>query len=447
MATLDENLLRFIRANNVLGAPSRTESPVVNAPTAQGQEGGNIQDLINQLYTPDSRFSDEYRTHLSRMPTRENPRFLNKLVASLYGAAGDFEGVNRSLYPGYTRDMEEWETRRRALEPAMTYERYQNTNERSSAYQTASNVLRERSIANQEELGRRAADARDYANQIRALVAQGGQIVEDEKTGQTFLVYRDGRKVPLDINKIPPLELEALKQSNRVASEDQRQDNRVEIENMRAATRSEIAALSLANQAELATLRAQLAGQNKWSNPVQAFDKDNKPLPFLISTNGVTGEVKKIPLDDAVIRTTSPGSGGDSEATQSETQKAAGISNKALQLANSNPQWAKYIRFSGTGASRRFIGITRPGMFFGPDQATYNSIFQAIYGREPYTAAPGITGGNQNVQPRSNTPTTNTNRPNRPTVGRVRVKGPNNQVGTVSAEDAKRLPEGWSIVE
>jgi len=225
-------------------------------------------------------------------------------------------------------------------------------------------------------------------SQLDAIKAQGWKL----KTGDDGFIYAisaDGtqtRKTEVKSGELSDSEKIRLQLDSSLQQIDARGDIQKDINNADNATRAEIAALSRETQSELIRLRSELQGQNKWSPPVQAFDKDGKPLPFMISANGVSGESKKIPLDDGTVtRTTPPGSGGSSGGTQSETQKSAGITNKAQQVATSNPEWAKYIKFSGTGSSRRFTGITTSGLVFGPKQDVYNQIYQAVYG-EPFTA-------------------------------------------------------------
>lgn len=365
--------------------PTRPGDRPVNMDNSALGDSNDIADIMAGIFHPDNTYSTMYKTALDSMPQRTAPTKTRKVLGFIAGL-GDKgpEKEEQVLYGDYHRNLGDWEERMKYLQPAMNYERYENSNDRSAAYQTAQSVLRERDIKRKETADAKTAEARDYANQIRAQVAKGGQFIADDKTHQGYMVYKDGTKVPIDITKLSPLEIEEFKQQGRMELANTNNAARMDIANTNNASREDIANLRNDLQMELLKSRYELMGQNKWSNPVQAFDKDNKPLPFLISTNGVTGEVKKIALDDAVIRTTSPGSGGKGAAAQSETQKAAGITNRARQIASNNPDWSKYIKFDTQG---RFTGITRPGLVFGPNKELHDKIYQAVYG-EPFTATP-----------------------------------------------------------
>lgn len=416
-----DNLARILRLNNIFGPhPSDQSGPTLSdnmpgspmvmnaapapmqnqAPSTNQQPDANqsVGDLLQSLYTPEHTYSDMYKADIDAMPQRKKPSIKAKIAASLVGMGGNIKEVDSVLNGKYNEELSDWLTKTKALEPAMTYERYGNTNDRTNAYQTASTVLRERDLARKEKDSAFNQDITNKKLALQAITAQGWKL----KTGKDGYIYSissasgEQKNTGVKSGELSDLDKIQLKLDADEKMEDKRQENRLGLEDARQMNREEINNLRNDVQVELMKQRYELMGQNKWSNPVQAFDKDGKSLPFMISVNGVTGESKQIPIDDARTRVIPPGSGGSSSTTQSETQKAAGITNKARQIASNNPAWAKYIKFDNSG---RFTGITRPGLIFGPKEDVHNQIYQAIYG-EPFTATPVKLNENPSNQPK-----------------------------------------------
>src|SRR5688572_29014276 len=294
--------------NNAAMTGQQADRPVMQS---------DIVGLINSLYTPEKTYTDMYEKTLSERPERNKPGIGRKIAASALGFFGGVPAAEEHMYGGYNRKMRDWHDRMEALEPGLTAEKNTNANNRQLALSTATAALNERK---QEEVERKNR----ASEQLGALKAQGWQL----KTGEDGFVYAvsavtgeskktnvksgdlsDAEKIRLQLDSA----LTQIQARGEIQTSINDADNatRIAVENANRASREEIAALRADVQSQLLQQRYELAGQNKWSTPVQAFDKDGKPLPFMLSTNGVTGEVKKIQLDEGVVtRVTPPGSGG-----------------------------------------------------------------------------------------------------------------------------------------
>lgn len=382
--------------DEVRGIDNRLGSITMGRNAAMGSnpyDDSDIGKLMNTLYSPEHRYSDLYEQELNKMPQRTKPSTGRKIVATLAGMGGGVKAADQVLDAPYNEALGDWEAKMKYLSPGMTYERYANSNERSNAYQTAQAILRERGLQQSALKNQQIYETQQKKLALQSMVAQGWKL----KTSDDGYIYRIA-SVPGSQPENTGVRSDELSDYEKIqmridaadALEDKRQGNRLELEHAQAADRTDLTNLRADIQGQLQQMRYDLMGQNRWSNPVQAFDKDGKPLPYALSINGVTGEAKKIDLNDARMRVIPPGSGGSGNV-QTETQKAAGISNRARQVKAENTDWGKYIKFDKSG---RFTQITRPGYLFGPDQQTYEKIYEKIY-QEPFTAQPAETLKNQ----------------------------------------------------
>jgi hypothetical protein len=136
--------------------PMNDRPPDISQLNMTGEREGNL----NQVYSPQHEYSDLYRRGLDEMPQRNKPGMLRKILAITAGVGlGSPEAGDQALYAPYYRQMGDWQERMRALQPGMTAERYENTNERmmnrdilANKERDRQNDIRERDVARREQL-------------------------------------------------------------------------------------------------------------------------------------------------------------------------------------------------------------------------------------------------------------------------------------------------------
>lgn len=340
---------------------------------------GKSNNLLEE-FTPETFFSDEFKKAYGERPERPNPGKVKRILAGIVGGfARDPKAVNNILYGGYDRDVADWKTRLDQIQPGLQAERYANVNERTLLNQQRGRELEEGRLRLSQS---NAAAKQDLDNRKLALQ----QFKADNpnykfETGEDGFIYAVNPQNPKDVIKteiksgeLSEFDKIRLNLSSAITRIGVQSEANKELEEVRSLNREEIANFNRDTQIQLATMRAELAGQNRWSNPVQAFDREGKPLPFMISANGVTGETKQIPLtNEAVVRPTPPGA---SDTTESESQKKQGLINKANEVINQHPEWKMYIDVTSSGVNVKPVGTG----ILNKDltEETRNSILDAI---------------------------------------------------------------------
>lgn len=122
------------------GIPGRTTGTFTGEPIMRGR--------MEELYSPENFFQEEYKRLLSQAPERKEPGILRRLGAIF---AGSPEEQERFKYAGYYRDLGDFENKLKAIEPGLQAERYANTNERQLAANVMQNEAANRRISVQEQ--------------------------------------------------------------------------------------------------------------------------------------------------------------------------------------------------------------------------------------------------------------------------------------------------------
>lgn len=334
---------------------------------------------FKELYTPDTAMSNMYTDTLAQQPHREDPGMFRKIVASMVGLKDGPAGATKVLDMPFDRNMKDWTERIKALQPGMQYEKYANSNERLAAQ----NVVTAEGNAAKLKLQQETEANKNAIAQKKIELAQFKQknptwkLVESAGGNYHLVNPTDPNAKPVDTG-IPTGSLSDMEkldfgQANALERIGAQGDQTRETEGVRQQNRLELEGLRNDVRVEIANLRTSLQGQNKWTNPVQALDKDGKPLPYMITTNGATGDIKRIPLNDNELVNPKPG--------QNNTQAAVGLANKARAVAAEHPEWAKYIKID-----KDRVDLTAPGRLFGPSKEMHDQIYNAIYG----TSAPTV---------------------------------------------------------
>lgn len=306
-----------------------------------------------ELYKPEHTDSDRLNEIVSRMPQRNKPGIMRKIAAGLSGLTGDMRNVDRALYGPYYNQIADWKEQYEPAKDLAQEERLGNNNLRMMANSMLSQEMSDRrfeqTAARHKVLqgnsdrrldqgdtkidqGQQRIDLATKGFDLKKELAEGGQVITDNKTGNTYLMNRKGElsELPFDQLSFEDKEIIKANQSIRAANAKPKSTG--------------------ANQRDRLQLKVNADGTHTVIN----LDKEvSKPVKT------ETGEMSKAPT--------------------TELDRNRALSAKALQVKSSNPDWEKWITFDKTG--KNFTGIKDKSWLGDPD--TYKKIYQAIYGVMP----------------------------------------------------------------
>jgi hypothetical protein len=335
----------------------RTVNPLSLDALSDESANDPLASLMN--FEPETRANEEFTNLLHSFPTREKPRFITRLMTALSQNPALAE---KAQYKDFYRNLEDWKNKIVPFQQAADNETNQNVNRRLIAGNIATARYKQDDLSRKITEGEqrntatlRRLDIAEYANTIKAQVAKGGVITPDID-GSLHMVYKDGTKIPLDMSKITPEMLEDIKHTNRLSEIDARGDE------------------------SRATGAANARG-----NIYQSKDVDGNPGP-VFSINPVDNTVEIV--DDATLAgmnltpISRPPGTGNQPKPQSASDRQKEVVNNANQVKAAHPEWSEFITVGRNG-----VVISKPGVkgkfSFGkkPDQKTYDSIYNAIYGK------------------------------------------------------------------
>lgn len=96
---------------------------------------------------------------------------------------------------------------------------------------------------------------------------------------------------------------------------------------------------------------------------------------------GIARDIARIRGEEARKTKAASGATGGASVADYPTQQRVAMQAKAAQIANQNPEWAEHISINEEG----FPEIEAPTWYGGPDKATYDKIYEAIYGTSRVT--------------------------------------------------------------
>src|SRR5438876_13164 len=158
----------------MMGNDGSTQS-IPSDPQVIGQEPPpDINQMMSQLYHPETQASGRLNQMLSSFPQRQQPGFLRKLGAGLIGyGASQRGGTEAGIQAGqeflnrpYTQKLGDWEAQIKPIEQAANIERESNVNARTLAFQTVSNVLKEQAEQHKVEKNDRDATIKEHRASI-----------------------------------------------------------------------------------------------------------------------------------------------------------------------------------------------------------------------------------------------------------------------------------------
>jgi hypothetical protein len=404
--------LRWLQNLNRLGGMFGGQEQTQQQPTFEGSYnpmGQGVPQVVpgqTQGFNPNAEkdpfnnvAGDALSAHLKAYPERGPVSNWRKLGAAIAGM-GSNDPINTTRdYINFHHDnkLKDWAVKGSAVQQAANTERLTNQsmmqqliNERRMEETERKN--REIEALNREKLEvtqQRADTSQHRADTYRA-ISRGGQMITDE-AGNTFVAFKDGSSVPVNINQFSTKELEELRNRNRIEQIEKQGDIRKE----QIAQQGNIRSGQIQQQGAIRDRQIGLQGDQTRQN---------------ITTRQVATGVNF---------------GGRPE---SETQKTARLNNLAKEAISKHPEWAQYIQMDDSGRFLR-TGIPAPtGGLFG-------------YGAKPSGDPKVLEQVNNFIFGNGGTPG-NTTRPSGVPSNYVRVVGPNGQTGWMSPEELRTSP-GW----
>lgn len=317
-----------------------------------------------ELYKPEHSASERLREIVGRMPERNNPGIMRKIAASFLGFGGGPQAADLALYAPYYNAMSDWKNEYGPARDMAQEERYSNNNARMLANNILAQQMSDRRIDRQIardkwqqnqgerrlgqgdkrlEQGQEIVDLRKKEFGLKEKLAEGGQIIVDSKTGQTYLLDKKGELSTLPIDQLSFEEKEILRTNQKIRADKATPDK---------------------GQRDRLQLKVNADGSYEVINLDQGVGKG------VIKAGTGTAEKPAEPVKAPVKPTT-------------ELDKQRALNAKAIEVKSKHPEWEKWIQIDKSG---RFVGI-KDKSWFG-DEATYNKIYQAIYGTAPTTTNP-----------------------------------------------------------
>lgn len=361
---------------NIFGPMAQSPNPTNEVPNSGpsaspiAPQAPDINSRMNELYNPSHTAIDAFKDLESQYPERQNPSTLRKIGAAITGVGYGPQAAMNLLEQPHQRDIEDWKNKMGPLQQGANLERQENVNSRTLAYQTIAAQLRQEALDNKEKLD----DANLKIRQQRADVYEFKARNPDFKidfSGTTVKVANpqtgEIKDTGIPTGSMSDADKLALQHENRLD----------EI----GATGNEARKTEGVKQDG----RESLAEKKGWTT-ANIPDPTDPTRLIGVRINNDTGEVKRIELDNKPVGPVAKVSGtGSTSKPELPTQTRVRMISKAREVANKNPDWAKYIKIQGND----FI-ITKPGGWGGPDKATFDKINNAIYGTSTGSAVNSI---------------------------------------------------------
>jgi len=380
------------------GDPNPT--PLPNNPMSQQMDmggngmGGNIEDWLNKLYSPEHVQSDRLNSLLNSYPNRQDYEphgvkgFFTKLGAIAGGMTGGPQLYSEVMDHNFNDKLKDWNNQIVPAEHAATLEKQANTNERTAAMQTIADKLRQE-----------ANDIREKNNQKTADLKQQ-QIDEKAKNDEANAKIRQQRADVYEFKaKNPGLKLVMTKGGNVQAMDPitgELHDTGVPTGSLTDADRL---ALTQENKIE----QIHTTGEETRTTNEQ---KNEQTL----------GQIDERGNQSRLTKQTPSGNQTGSNKPELPSQTRVRQVNKARELFNSRPDLRPFIKIQGND-----VQITPPGKNFfgsasGPTPAQYKEINDSIYAG---TLVSPISSHDNNSPSKSNNIT-----PNQPISNTPQVTAP-----------------------
>lgn len=332
------------------GAPD-IATPTIEEP---GTPSYDVGKRMKELYSPSTNMSDRLNTMLNQYPQREKASLLRKIGAGLTASQFGYKAGNDYLDSPFNEKLADWTNQVKPIEQAANLERYHNTNERTMAYQTVS-----------QELKQQAEEHKVAKDEAKAKIAEHRANIYDYKAkhpAAKFVMPKGGNVQILDpaTNKLT--------------------DTGIPTGSM-----SEIDKLNLIHAGQMENIDER--GIN--ASDLEAEKQPNRLAAIAARVAGAK-DVKSTPSGNA------PG-GKTLLPTQVRVQQATA----AKELYNSDPELRPFIKI-GQGNDFEITPPSPSGFFSrgGPTPEQYQKIKDKIYGAMPDIKQPGRTGATPTNTPK-----------------------------------------------
>jgi hypothetical protein len=355
----------------------------------------DISSIMQRMYKPQSAASNKYSALVSQYPQREKPSWLRAIGSMIVDYTKGREAGQAMFNQPYNDKLTDWKNKIGPVQQEANLERYENTNDRTMAYQNASNILKERAQAAKEknDEGRmKIAQDRAEVYRLKAL-----NVKFNFQGPKVIVTHPDGK---IDVTDIDTGNLTATDKINA------NQENALE---RIGATGAQ------ARQTE----QVRQTGRAIHNIP----DPTNPSQMKAVKINQITGEVQDIKQSEKSVGPVARPLSG------SQTNKVKKPFEIAQELKNTRPDLAPFINFpTGTQVQIEPVSTKGPSYFTGktsgPTPAQFKEINDRIYGGSPVA---------------SHGPSTST-----PTSIRVR-KG--KQTGIFKGTEAEAIAAGYEVVK
>lgn len=385
-----DNILQLLRLANIFAPDNPIGSsanpmtpgdpnynPIMQDP--MGPQMGTAPLNMMDIYQPEHQMTDRMTEMLGQFPERNKPGVLRKIFSSLAAGGGGIEAADRFMYAPYYNQLDDWKAQFGPVSQAANQERYYNTNMRQIATSMANQDRLERALALREQQGGQRIEQgqqridlsrekmtndqawRNAQQKINEARAKGGVFKVDD-AGNARIYYRDGSYVDLPEADFLSYEQKAALQMERA----------------------------------VATARETTVAR-------EGAKRDRLVLKPVTQPDGTT-VYEVINLDEQAAAPVKSPSGETRAVPQTELEQGRELTNRALEVKNSNTKWNNkgWIEFDKNG---RFKRITPPSWYglTGPSQEEYNQIYRRIYGVDaPNIQQPGRTGATPSARPNQN---------------------------------------------
>ena len=313
----------------------------------------NVANRMKELYSPDTRAEDRLNEMLDSYPVRSNPSMLRKIAAGLVNWRRGPEQAQQVIdnAGGFGDKLADWKNRIGPVSSAANIERGANANERTMAYQTIA-----------QELRQQAQDAKEANDSKKLDIAQQRANVYEFKANH------------------PGVKLQFPKGGNIMALDPV--SGKLTDTGIPTGTLSELDKLNLGHDNKMEEIHAggeetrdttRVRGEEERKNIVVRGQESRTTKATPSASKTATGDKPELP-----------------------TQTRVRQFNNARELWNSRPDLRPFIKVGNPGSND--FSVTPPGVNYfnrptGPSKEQYDEIQKAIYGAKPTTTTPARVGG------------------------------------------------------
>lgn len=345
---------------------------------------------MREIYNPSTDASNSFQNLINQYPQRNDPSWLRR-IGSMVVDYTKGPAAGRALFEGDFRDkQEDWKNKIGPSQQAANLERYENTNQRTLAYNQIAMELREKAQNAKEKLDIRNADIRQQRADIynfrannpnmKIVMTKGGNVMAvNPLTGETHDTGIPTGSMT-EINKMN------LTQDNEMERIGARGDETRQTEGVKQGNRIFMAGVT--------------GDQTRQTNAAKVEGAATKPLM----------------------------------PTQIRIQEF----NRARQLINIDDELGQYIKIGNPGANDFTIDPPSNGFFnAGPTVEQYKKIKEFIYGNDSNTP---VSSHSTPTTPTVSTPVTPTQ------TGSVKVRDRNGRTGIFRGTVAEAQAAGFTVI-